>query len=93
MIDTGSAKRHLRIEHNADDFLIYDLCGAATEYVTGITGIENSTNTSFKYDLVCLLLVSHWYNNREASTPGTISKIPYGVDMLLQSLRHGGSLI
>nr|WP_269106835.1 head-tail connector protein [Massilia sp. TS11] len=41
--------------------------------------------------LAVLLLVGHWYNNREASTTAAnVSDIPFGVDALLTPAKVWG---
>lgn len=93
MVDLELAKQHMRIEYNDEDAYIGLLIEVSTNYVTSITGIENDEDSPKTYDLVCLLLVSHWFANRESVAIGQFNKLPHAFDMLLQSLRKGHDLI
>lgn len=37
-----------------------------------------------------LLMVGHWFENRESSVPGTINELPLGVDSLLNTVKVWG---
>lgn len=87
------AKSHMRIEYDDEDAYIGLLINVATDYVSSITGIENDEHAPKTYDLVCLLLISHWFANRESVSIGSYIALPHAFDMLLQSLRGGHALI
>lgn len=93
MIDIDKVKLHLRIDGSDEDSYLNLLIGAATEHVTNITSVPNDATAPFTYDMVCLLLIGHWFANREAVVAGSLTKVPYGVDALIQNLRNGKDLI
>jgi uncharacterized phiE125 gp8 family phage protein len=49
-------------------------------YTSGTYTVDNCPQT---IKLAILLLVSHWYNHREATTEATLNNIPLGVNELL----------
>lgn len=87
MITLDSVKRQIRLENDDEDVYLTFLIGVATEYVTGITTVANDVDAPFTYDMACLLLIAHWYANREAVSTGNLTNIPFGVPILLQQLR------
>jgi uncharacterized phage protein (predicted DNA packaging) len=52
----------------------------------GIT-LQTYSEASIRHAL--LMLVAHWYENREASTETALQTVPMGVDMLLGNERVG----
>ncbi|WP_112312256.1 head-tail connector protein [Pseudogemmobacter bohemicus] len=93
MIEISDVKRHMRVEFNDEDDAITALIGAATEYVSGVTGVLNDADSPKSYDLACMLLIAHWFANREAVVAGQMIKVPYGFEMLFQSIRPGRDMI
>ena len=87
MITLDKVKEHIRLDVDDEDIYIATLINAATLHVTGITGVENDAEAPATYDIVCLLLIAHWYANREAVSIGNMVKIPYGVDALIMNLK------
>lgn len=55
LIDTATAKRHLRVEHSQDDAVIDGLVAAATKHIDGFTGILGRAliNQTWRQDLGC----------------------------------------
>lgn len=79
-------KEFLRIDGNDEDLLIQSLLTAAESYLTnaGVT-----VTTGALYDLAVKLLVSHWYENREAVLIGNISKtIEFSLSTILTQLKY-----
>jgi len=88
---------HLRVDDSSEDQLIIAYAQAAADYAEkycdGVL-VENftptSSNTPPPREIIftkgiwaaMLLLIGHWYANREASGQG-LSDIPYGVDDIL----------
>ncbi|MBQ9388560.1 MAG: phage gp6-like head-tail connector protein [Synergistaceae bacterium] len=85
------AKRHCRIDHDTEDELITTYITAAREWAEGFLNVqlvpsdENSDPIEVKqtYKQAILLLVGHWYTNRENTTASNLKDIPLGVKDLL----------
>ena len=98
ILTLAEVKTHLRVgSDNSEDALITTYITAAREYVEGyqnriylstdeevtaetMTGIEKAA---------CLLLIGHWYENRQAVVLGTPpSEVPFAVKALLDIKRN-----
>jgi len=55
------------------------------EFTAGFGSTPDDVPADLRHAL--LLLISHWYQNREASTEATVKEIPMGFDMLLSAHR------
>ncbi len=76
-------KQHLVIEDTKDDTLINTYISAGKATITNYLH-EEYNEESKTQNQALLLLVANWYANREATVSGTIiSKLPYGVEFLL----------
>lgn len=99
MISLPRVKAHLRIDVDDDDAYLNALIPVAVEAFNNTTGRElqpKGTDLSgepagHKKLLItegitqgCLLLIGHWYENREATSDLTIKNIPFAVDCLFQ---------
>lgn len=93
MIELSRVKLHLRVDHDEEDALIQGYLDAAQVHVeqhcdrtlveVNPTGPEQMLLTK-DVEHAILLLVGHWYANREAVVIGTIaSDVPLAVDRLL----------
>lgn len=93
MLDLDRVKLHLRVDGSEEDAVISGYVEAAKAHVamhcdrelvdTVPTGPEQMAFTP-DVEQAVLLLVGHWYANREAVVIGTISTaIPLAVDRLL----------
>ncbi|WP_395501827.1 head-tail connector protein [Ectopseudomonas mendocina] len=100
MVSLDRVKQHLRVDHGEEDELIQAYLESAVAYVErycdrqivdpppaeGEDPIDPDKQMLLTKDLqqVMLLLVGHWFNNREAVVIGTISNaIPMAVESLL----------
>ncbi len=106
MIELNTVKEHCRIDADfaGDDSLLEIYTGAAKRYVETWTRrklYETSSDEGFAEDedhllldddirIAMLLMIGHWYENREISVTGTISTLPLAVDVLLQPHRIYG---
>lgn len=107
MIDSDVVKQHCRIDTDftGDDDLMKVYTGAAARYVqtwTRRTLYENESSPGYANDqnsillnddvkAAMLLLIGHWYANREAAIVGaSASKLPLAVESLLQPYRIYG---
>lgn len=107
MLELNVVKQHCRIDtdFDGDDALLNLYTGAAARYVqtwTRRTLYENHSSPGFAEDpqpilldddvkAAMLLLIGHWYANREAVNIGNItSSVPFAVEALLQPYRIYG---
>lgn len=106
MIDLALIKQHCRIEQDFtdDDALLTLYAGAAARYVETWTRRNlYGSETDDGYDIdadrllltddvaaAMLLLIAHWYANRETATPDTLTPAPFAVEALLQPYRIYG---
>lgn len=84
----ADAKAHLRIGFDTDDAYITGIIEAAEDYVETV-GVAIATPTiqpAVRHAV--MLIVSHFYNNREAVTAEAVKAMPFGVDALLQPHRE-----
>lgn len=107
MLDINVVKQHCRIdpEFADDDTLLTTYCGAAARYVetwTRRTLYETKDSPGYAEDedailygddvkAAMLLLIGHWYANRESVVVGqTVAEMPFAVESLLQPYRIYG---
>lgn len=92
LVTLDDLKRHLRIEHDADDAHLADLRAAAVEYISVAT--DTDFNEIEPEDIperakhVVRLLVGHWYEHREGVLANARpSEVPLAIDSLILQLR------
>ena len=71
-MEISEIKEFLRLDTDDEDILISGLKLAAEEYLTNAGVTKDYTKELYK--LVVKILVSHWYENRDAVIIGSISK-------------------
>ncbi len=83
------AKAHLRVDSADDDSVITDLIDAAIEHI-GSIGVDTSVDPlPAPVHQAALLLIGHWYENREAVTVGFGGRVlPMAVDRLIAPYRE-----
>ena len=89
-MELSELKNYLRIDHDLDDALIETLQDVAEKYIYG--AIEVTATDDERFDYAVTLLVSHWYENRIATSEKAFEEIPFGVTALIHQLRgldHG----
>ncbi|WP_064245887.1 head-tail connector protein [Rhizobium ruizarguesonis] len=86
-VSLAEAKAHLRISFAADDDYVTSLLEAAEGYVSEI-GVAIAAPVPAPIRHAVLLLISHWYNAREAAATEPPRAIAFGVDALLQPFRE-----
>lgn len=98
ILTLAEVKAHLRVgSDNSEDDLITTYITAAREYVEGYQNrvylssdeaVEAETMTGIE-KAACLLLIGHWYENRQAVVLGTPpSEVPFAVKALLDIRRN-----
>jgi len=98
ILTLAEVKTHLRVGSDAtEDALITTYITAAREYVEGYQNrvflssdeaVEAETMTGIE-KAACLLLIGHWYENRQAVVLGTpSSEVPFAVKALLDIKRN-----
>lgn len=107
MVDLDVVKQHCRIDTDftGDDALLGIYTGAAAQYVqkwTRRTLYETESSAGYSEDpdsilltedvkAAMLLLIGHWYANRESVAIGqTVAEVPFAVEALLQPYRIYG---
>lgn len=89
-------KRYVRADDfSEDDSLLASLLESAEDYA--LTYVSRDSDELLElgagsyppsFVLAVLLLVGHWYNQREAAASVQVQAVPYGVDALLKPLRR-----
>ncbi|ENM8055589.1 MULTISPECIES: head-tail connector protein [Klebsiella] len=107
MLDIGIVKEHCRVDSDftGDDALLNLYTGAAARYVETWTRrklYESEESPGYAEDAdsilpggdvkaAMLLLIGHWYANRETVSVGqTVAEVPFAVEALLQPYRIYG---
>lgn len=78
---------HLRVDYDEEDIYIASLIDAAESYVT-VTGVSIGSPPDPAVLHAVKLLVSHWFQNREAAGSEPPRPIAFGVNALLQPHRE-----
>ncbi len=80
-------KEYLRIDGTEEDTFLGFLIDSAKEYLAN-AGVKESESRT--YQLAILMLVTHWYENREQNVVGkTTSAIDHGLRSIILQLRVG----
>lgn len=100
-VTLDEAKKHLRVEFNDDDALIEGLIVAARQWAedflnrslvaappTPAEPNPKAPEVLQKWKQAMLLVLGHWYANREDAMVGTLAPIPLGATMLLWQNRN-----
>ncbi|WP_273690260.1 head-tail connector protein [Ketogulonicigenium vulgare] len=93
MINLKQVKEFIRVDFDDDDTVIQTLMTVAVEYMTSLTGYENDFDAPKAWDLCCLLLIGHWYANRESVQAGSLIKVPHSFESLLKTITPVGGLV
>lgn len=92
MIDLANVKVHLRVDGNEEDSLISGYIEAAKAHVEqhcdrklvdGDPAEPEEMGLTRDVEQAILLLVGHWYANREAVAVGGLSTVPLAAERLL----------
>lgn len=87
MLTLEQAKSFLRMEHSEDDVFISSLILTSESFIKNATSLHANPSTN-EFQLAQLLLIVHWYENRNIVIIGKISKsMEYALDSLLFQIR------
>jgi uncharacterized phage protein (predicted DNA packaging) len=90
-VELEEVKPFLRIDGDEEDNVISPLILAAEAYIKIATRPDVDTSNEL-YKIAVKLLISHWYENREAVVVGSISKsLEFSLQSILIQLSHCGS--
>lgn len=83
-------KTYCRIDEPVDQELLTVYLPAAEQYIDA--AVDNKAVLSYdnaQYRILVLLLINHWYNNRDSVVVGTItSEMPFMWRVLIQQLQN-----
>lgn len=88
MIDLAAAKLHCRVDHDDDDVSIAAMIAAASDHLASIGVDMEAHPVPPAVDHAVLMLVGHFYENREAVTDAKTAAVEIGVDRLIQPYRE-----
>jgi uncharacterized phage protein (predicted DNA packaging) len=90
MISLADAKAYIRVDHDEEDVLIERLIAAAGNHLQSIGVNMDANPVPPSVELAQLLLIGHFYGNREATGETTTAAIDFGVDRLIAPHREQG---
>lgn len=86
-MDISELKEYLKVDGTEDDALIKGLQSAAENYLTNAGCIKDYNNDLYK--LAVMLLVSHWYENRQIEQiGGNINKLSFSLQSIIAQLKY-----
>lgn len=86
MVDLVKVKSYLRIDDEFDNDLLASFLLAAKEYLANAGILEMQDNL---YDIACMMLIAHWYENRSAVAIGTVTKeIEFSLRGIIMQLKY-----
>ncbi|WP_427340644.1 head-tail connector protein [Caloranaerobacter sp. DY30410] len=88
-MDISEVKEFLRLEqdYTEEDIFLNSLIVAAKEYIKNATSLDYD-DTNELYKLAIKILVTHWYENREAISERKTDKIAFSLNSILTQLQY-----
>lgn len=80
-------KEYLRVDGSRDDEMLRLLIDSAIEYLTNAGVKEQETNS---YKLAIVMLVTHWYENREQVVGNVPNALALGLQSIILQLKVDG---
>ena len=88
-IDLDLVKAHLRIDHDTEDAYLRQLGAAAARYAGRFLGYAVPAEPDEDVIQALLLIIGHWYANREEVVTGiATSEVPFAARCLLWGSRR-----
>ena len=87
MITLEEAKAHMRVDDPDEDEGIVLMIDAAVDHLQSIDVDMTGTPLPPAIHHAVLLLVAHFYGNREVMTEGTLKVMPFGLSRLIAPYR------
>lgn len=91
-LTASEIKTYCRIDEDVDDELMGIYLPAAEHYLDA--AIDNKQVLGYdvpQYRLLVLMLINHWYNNRDSVAVGTtVTEMPFMWRILMQQLQNWG---
>ena len=88
MISLAFAKYHLRVEHSDDDSMIQSYIDASLDWLSKVDVDTSADPLPASVCQAALLMVAHFYENREAVGYVKLAPLPMGVDTLIAPYRE-----
>jgi uncharacterized phage protein (predicted DNA packaging) len=88
IVSLEEVKNWLRIDFSDDDTLLSSLISASETYLKNATGIEYKSDNHLA-KLLCMVLISDWYENRELVGRASDQVRPV-INSILMQLTYGG---
>lgn len=88
MVSLAAAKAHCRVDHDDEDAAIERMIAAASDHLASVGVDVSSEPAPPAVEHAILMLVAHWYENREAVKDAATSAVAIGVDRLIQPYRE-----
>lgn len=80
-------KEYLRVDGKRDDEMLGFLIDSAKEYLSNAGVKENQHEESNQYELAIIMLVTHWYENREQVIGSVSETISLGLQSIILQLK------
>ena len=87
LLQLEDVKAWLRISYDDDDDVLAGVIDAAEGYVAEI-GVALAAPVPAALQQALLLLIGHWWENREAVIDGAYRKLPLGFEALITPYRE-----
>lgn len=88
MVSLAAAKLHCRVDHDDDDAALDRMIAAASDHLASVGVDVASEPLKPAVEQALLMLVAHWYENREAVRDVKTAAVEIGVDRLIQPYRE-----
>lgn len=88
MVSLAAAKAHCRVDSDDEDTAITAMIAAASDHLASVGVDVSSEPARPAVEHAILMLVAHFYENREAVKEAATAAVELGVDRLIQPYRE-----